>query len=478
MRAALHFFLKSILFLALLDSALFANETPQSPQNQTTSVYVIPIEGQITASQLYILRRGLKEALQNEVPTIILKINTPGGALDTTLKMMEALENFKGATYAFVDKEAISAGSYIAAATNEIYLHPQGIIGAAAAIQATGQEIPETLKEKLNSYLRARVRSYTKEHRYRADVIRAMMDENFEFKIGEKVIKPKGELLTLTADEAIQKYGDPPESLLGSGIVKSVEELLDLKYGKGNYTIKDFHLTWSETLAKWLNSITPVLLGLGLLLLFIEFKTPGFGIFGISGILLLLVVFASSYVAGLAGYEAVIAFVAGLTFLAIEVLIFPGAIIFGILGAILLLGSIIWALSDIWPTKDFKFTPEVFVDPIIDLTIGLIIAIGGIILLGRFFLKSWLWNILILKTVVGKAPPEEARTTRREAGTSESAEPSDHGVAITDLHPSGEVEIKGRRYQAHAGTYSIKKGTNIIVVAKTGFALKVKEDKS
>jgi len=39
-----------------------------------------------------------------------------------------------------------------------------------------------------------------------------------------------------------------------------------------------------EGLAVWLNAISPVLLGLGLLALFIEFKTPGFGLFGIPGI--------------------------------------------------------------------------------------------------------------------------------------------------------------------------------------------------
>ena len=54
-----------------------------------------------------------------------------------------------------------------------------------------------------------------------------------------------------------------------------------------------------------MNVIAPLLMGLGLLGLFIEFKTPGFGVFGIAGISLFGIVFLSNYVAGLAGHEEI-----------------------------------------------------------------------------------------------------------------------------------------------------------------------------
>jgi len=469
----IQFLVLALLWTSITGSGVsFAQEL--QPASKEAAVYVIPIKGQITKAQLYILRRGLKQALQNKVDTVVLKIDTPGGAVDVTLEMMEALENFKGETLTFVNKEAMSAGAFISAATDEIYFHPQGILGAAAAIQATGSEIPETLKKKMESYLRARIRSYTKEFRYRADVVRAMMDTQFELKIGEEVIKEKGELLTLTADEAVKEYGDPPEKLFGAGIVETVKELLDDKFGAGKYQIRDFELTWSESLARWLNAITPVLLGIGMLLLFIEFKTPGFGIFGIAGISFLLIVFASSYVAGLAGYEEVLVFILGLLLVGVEVLIFPGIMIAGVLGGILILGSIVWALADIWPGKEIEFTGEVFTGPLIDLAIGMIIAVAGIIILGRFVLKSWIWDVLVLKSTVGQAPQAEAIATRKSGVELGLPEVGSKGLVVTNLHPTGEIEIKGKRYQGRVRVGVLEKGTEVEVVEHAGFSLIVK----
>src|SRR5690606_25422460 len=67
------------------------------------SVYVVPIEGPVDSPQLYILRRALKDAIEKGVDVIVLKMNTPGGALNITLEMMQALERFPGLTITFVD---------------------------------------------------------------------------------------------------------------------------------------------------------------------------------------------------------------------------------------------------------------------------------------------------------------------------------------------------------------------------------------
>ena len=48
-------------------------------------------------------------------------------------------------------------------------------MGAAAAVAATGQEIPDTMRHKIQSYLDARIRSYAQNKRYRSEVLKAMM---------------------------------------------------------------------------------------------------------------------------------------------------------------------------------------------------------------------------------------------------------------------------------------------------------------
>jgi len=62
------------------------------------------------------------------------------------------------------------------------------------------------------------------------------------------------------------------------------------KFPGAKATVTRLELTWSENLAVWLTAISPVLMGLGMLALFIEFKTPGFGMFGIAGIVLLIAI--------------------------------------------------------------------------------------------------------------------------------------------------------------------------------------------
>ena len=74
--------------------------------------------------------------------------------------------------------EAISAGAFIAIATSEIAFSPKSQIGAAIAVSGGGANIDSSMKRKINSYLKAKIRSYTKDYRYRARVMAAMMDAN------------------------------------------------------------------------------------------------------------------------------------------------------------------------------------------------------------------------------------------------------------------------------------------------------------
>ena len=190
-----------------------ADDTPAAPKG-TAKVVVIPIREQISKPELFILRRGLKEAIDNGVQTVVLDMETPGGRSDVTFDMLKALEKFPGKTITYVNREAMSAGALIAAGTDDIYFAPGAVIGAAAPVNADGTNINETMNAKLVSYLKARVRAITEGKGYRGEVISAMIDLKSEFKIGDEVIKGKDELLSLTAQEAMKEYGTPPAPLL------------------------------------------------------------------------------------------------------------------------------------------------------------------------------------------------------------------------------------------------------------------------
>src|SRR5277367_5091984 len=135
---------------------------PPAAQAMPKRVFVIPIRVEIAEPALYLLRRGLKEAVEEHADAVVLDINTPGGDIGVTMEMMDDLKKFPGRTIAFVDSEAMSAGAFISAVCDEIWFvssPTEGIIGAAAPVQGTGQDIDATMKEKLVSYMKARMRA-------------------------------------------------------------------------------------------------------------------------------------------------------------------------------------------------------------------------------------------------------------------------------------------------------------------------------
>ncbi|CAM2927325.1 NfeD family protein [Rariglobus hedericola] len=461
--------LAAIVFPAMIQAqALEAAPAEPAAKASAKTVVVIPVREAIDKPILYVLRRGMKEAIEKKADVVVLDMETPGGRLDVTFDIMEALEKFEGTTITFVNKEAISAGAFISATTKEIWFSPRGIIGAAAAVSGDGKDIDTTMQLKINSFLRAKIRAMSEGEPYRGAAVSAMLDKDYELKIGEEVLKPKGELLSLTATEASKSYGDPAQPLLAAGIATDVNDLLTQKYGAGNFTVQRLEVTWSEELAQYLNAWSPILMGLGLLAVFIEFKTPGFGFFGISGGILLGIVFFGHYAAGLSGHEPVLVFVVGVLLVATEIFFFPGVIVAALSGLLLMLGALVWSMADLWPNEPVSINSEVFTQPLVNMGLGLLVAGVLAVLFARFMPRGWFWDKMILQAAIN-ADSQGAATGSTESG----ALTGRRGIAATALMPSGQIEIDGRRYEARVVVGMIEAGAAVVVVKRSDFGLVV-----
>ncbi len=470
-------FLLRILLGSLVLAGLAAGAPTGEPLPPAKkSVVVIPVRDEIARPVLYILRRGLKEAIDQKADVIVLDIKTPGGALDVTFDIMEALEKFHGKTVAYVNNEAMSAGAFISAMTDEIWFTPDGIIGAAAPVTSTGQDVDKTMKLKITSYLKARMRAISEGKGYRGQVISAMIDEDAELKIGDKVLKGKGELLSLTAKEASATYGEPAKALLAAGIAKDVRALLTQKYGAERFTVKTLEITWSERLAVILNSLAPVLLGLGMLALFIEFKTPGFGVFGLIGVALLAVVFLTNYVAGLSGNEPLIFFGLGVLLVMLELIFWHSAGFLGVAGVALMMGSLLWSMADLWPNEPISiaWSADAFARPMLNFGLGLAIAVALFMALLRFLPKGWVWDRFVVQSTSGGVA--QVAGLAAEAAKGLAALAGQRGVAVTALRPGGQVEVGGRRYEAKVEVGAIDRGATVVVTGCSDFALTVEKD--
>jgi membrane-bound serine protease (ClpP class) len=450
------------LFGVLLASAGFAPAFGATGQKR---VVIIPIHDEIAQPTLFVLRRGLKEAIAEHADVVVLDLRTPGGALDVTLDIMEDLEKFPGDTIAYVDDEAMSAGAFVSGVTGEIWFSPKGVIGAAAPVQSTGQDVDATMKEKLVSFLKARMRAVSEGKGYRGEVISAMIDADSELKIDGQVIKEKGSLLSLTATEAMKRYGKPPRPLLGAGIASDVDDLLAQKYGANGYEAVQLQVTWSEQLAVLLTRISPILLALGMLALFLAFKTQSFGLFGAPGVVLLGLVFFGSYVAGLSGHEPVLVFTVGAVLLLLELMFFHSAGFLGALGLGLIFGSLIWAMADLWPGEALgaAWTANVFLLPLVNFGLGLVLAIALSVASLRFLPKGWIWDRLVVQTTL--------KAISQPLPASSDAVVGRVARALTTMAPTGYVQLDGVRYEASCESGLAERGDSLRVVAVNNFRL-------
>ena len=329
-------------------------------------VFVLPVRNDIDEPMVYLVRRGVKEAIDAQADLLLIHMDTNGGLVSSTEEIMEIINRFPNETATFIDRKAFSAGAFIAVATQHIFMAPQSVMGAAAPIMmAPGsggvQEMPNTMEVKMTSALSALVRTSAEKNGHDPEVIMAMIDKSRSLEkviyeersgtmtaISTNVLCEKGQILTLTDSEAAKHYGNPPESLLSAGTVEDIDAVL-ASLGYSGAQRHDIVPTDMERLASWLTAISPILLTVGLIAIYIEFKTPGFGLPGIVGLLALCLYFASGYLAGLSGAGWILVFIVGLALVITELFIMPGTIIIGMAGAALMLIAIVMALIDVYP---------------------------------------------------------------------------------------------------------------------------------
>ncbi len=475
------------LFSLFAGAPAFASDAPATQPEKTAGgaatdkkAVVVRIDGEIGEPHLFILRRAVKDAINENAGVFLIDLNTPGGNVDSMLKIVEALSNFPGKTITYVNDEAISAGSFIATVTDEIWFAPRGTMGAADVVKGDGSDIGETMKLKMHSFLDAKIHALAgNKGVFRRDVQRAMMDADFELKIGDTVIKPKGVLLSLTAKEAVKTYGDPPTPLLAAGIAKNTDAVLHAVFGTEKFTVEHFENNWAETLALLIQRLAPVLLAIAGICVFIEYKTPGFGVFGITAGILFLVVFAGNYTAGLAGHEPLALLLLGVVLISVEMIFFPGTFIALSLGVLSLFAGLGWSMLDVWPQKDFEFSPETLAAPVIRFGLATLIFTVFFVLLWKFFpRRAAVKTGLVLEAVVeteniSPATGADILSDKNNAGVIPN--PGERGKAKTDLRPAGIVEIAGKRYTAVAVAGMVECGKNIVVVGTREHALTVEE---
>jgi membrane-bound serine protease (ClpP class) len=432
-------------------------------------VVVVPLSGEVAPSLLAFLRRSVKTAESNEASAIIFDMNTYGGRLDTATDIVNALNQTKIPTYTFINTNAGSAGSLIAIATQHIYMAPVSAIGAAAPILPTGEDLPTTAKEKTISYWSALIRGSATKNGHNPDVAEAFMNKDKEVKIGDRVVHPKGAVLSLNAQEATERINGKP--LLAEGVVDSVSDLINKAGLKGN-EIK-IEPTGFEQIAFWITAVAPLLLLGGILGAYLEFKIPGVTWPGVISAICFTLFFLGHYLAGLAGWEVVALFILGLVLVLIEILFFAhSTIVFGVVGVFLILASLLWTMIDHYPGQNFFPTGKMLAMPLLNMFIAIVGSFIIIALLARYLPRTSIYRRFALMD--SNPPGPSLAGVPRQFATAIALTPGMQGTAVTVLRPSGKARFADHVVDVVTEGEFIASQTPVTVIQTDGMRVVVK----
>ena len=420
-------------------------------------VVVVPLSGEVSPSLLMFLRRAEKAAEGGGASAMIFEMDTYGGRLDAAADIVNALNHTTIPTYTFINSNAGSAGAIIALATQHIYMAPVSAIGAAAPILPTGEDLPPTAREKTISYWSALIRSSAVRNRHNPDIGEAFMNKEKEVKIGDRVIHPKGTLLTLNAQEATQRINDKP--LLADGIADSIVDLAKKAGLKGN--IASFVPSGFEQLAFWITTLAPFLLLVGIIGAYLEFKIPGASLPGIISAICFALFFLGHYLAGLAGWEVVALFVLA-----------HSTIVFGVLGVFLMLASLLWAMIDRYPEQPFLPSGKMLALPLLNLFIAIVGSFIVIAMLARYLPRTSFYRRFAL--VDSNPPGPSLAGAARHFETSLPLTPGMQGTAVTILRPSGKARFADHVVDVVTEGEFITPQTPVTVVRTDGMRVVVK----
>ena len=428
------------------------------------------------------MERTLKKAELDGASAVIFDMDTPGGfAWYTEGLVLTSLQNVSIPTYAFVNPRAESAGAIIAVGTDHIYMRPAATIGSALVVSGTGQDLNESMADKVTQMIIGTVRNVAELKGHNPDVAEAFVTRDKEVRIDGVLVHEAGNVLNLNTVRATEIIGGRPD--LAKGVARDLEDLVGQESLPGE--IVEATPLGMEAFAHWVQKLSFLLIIVGLAGAYLEMNTPGFGFPGIVSVCAFSLFFFGNHLAGnLAGYELFVLLVAGLILIAVEIFIFPGTIVAGLAGSAMVLAALGLAMVDRvdlewkWDGMPGAGTwVTIFENAFVSLAAGMVGALALILLGMRFLPGTRVGNRLVL---AGAVPAGASLPERGYGGPVEGTRAAGclglTGRATTDLRPSGKGEFGGRLLDVISDGEFIPRGETVKVIRHEGSRIVVAKD--
>jgi len=414
----------------LVTVALIFSAAAQAP---TAPVVAVSIDGMVHPITVEIVSHAIQQARAEHAEILLVRLNTPGGLLDATRKLIEELAASPVPVVTYVTPSgarAASAGFFLLEAGDIAAMAPGTNTGAASPV-LMGQQMEETMRKKVENDAAALLRSMTTRRGRNSQLAEQTVREAKAFTEKEAL---DNKLIELIAADEQQLF----KQLDGREITRwdGHRQVLHL----AGVSVTEANLTLRERLIAAIAdpNIGFILLVLGALGIYVEFSNPGLIFPGVAGAILALL--------GLSALSILPISWVGVALLALAVALFVleaklashgilgiGGTLSMILGAVLLING----------------PPEVRIHYSTAISVAVPFAL----------ITMFLVSIVI-----------QARKGKVLTGISGMI--GEIGIASTQLAPEGQVLVRGEYWNAVADA-AISAGTRVRVKAVESLKLRV-----
>ncbi len=422
-------------FLLLLSATAMLLALEVSSATDTTDiiparpVYLIEVEGVVTTGQKNFIGRQVESALEVESQLLIVRINTPGGLVDATMKINELIMNAPIPVAVLVAPSgaiAGSAGTFILMASDIAAMAPGTTIGAAQPVALSPGGAAEA-DDKAVTFYTSYMRNTAEEKGRPGDIAERFVTENLSLGSGESLEKGMIEYVAGSVQELMQALDGNEIEKMGETYVLNTADAI----------IKQGEMTLAERFQNWLGNpqIAFLVLMAGFFGIYIGLSAPGTIVPEVGGLILVIM---GIYGIGLfdANTTGIILLIVGLGLIMAEIFT-SGFGVLGTGGAIsLAIGAIMLPVEPLMETDWYA---------------SFVVTVGGVVL----------GLVLIMVFVVQRI----IRSRRRWTGGSEHFTTPQKGVAVNDLDPEGRIRARGEYWSARSVDGSkIPAGSEVEVV--------------
>lgn len=255
-------------------------------------------------------------------------------------------------------------------------------------------------------------------------------------------------------------------------VVRDDEEL---KAFFGAETLVRVNESVFEKLVRFLTSMPVrfVLIAVFLIAVGVEMLTGGTGIAGGVAIGALVLLVGPGMLLGLNGWWEVIAIVAGLISLAIEIFVVPGFGVFGVVGFLLLFGGLIGTFVSAGGSMSSPATQQQLMTGAVTVILAFVTAGIGWWLIVRNAQNLPLFDRMILGGASGVGGQPQKSLLHAITMDDGSIRVGSEGVTTTPLYPIGQADFDGQIEDVYSAFGSIERGVRVRVVSATKMRIEV-----